>query len=59
MRVPIFSGEGGISEAKLWSNIPEKMKIGGIFSYLTREMKKGVGGIFSDLTQEMKKGASF
>jgi hypothetical protein len=33
----------GISEAKLWSNIPEKMKIVGIFSdLLTREMKKGV-----------------
>jgi hypothetical protein len=38
-----FLGEGGISEAKLWSNIPEKMKIGGIFSdLLTLEMKKGV-----------------
>jgi hypothetical protein len=35
--------EGGISEAKLWSKIPEKMKIGAIFSDLiTREMKKGV-----------------
>jgi hypothetical protein len=38
-----FLGEGGISEAKIWSKIPEKMKIGGIFSnLLTREMKNGV-----------------
>jgi hypothetical protein len=29
-----FLGEGGISKAKLWSKIPEKMKIGGIFSDL-------------------------
>jgi hypothetical protein len=29
-----FLGEGGISEAKLWCKIPEKMKIGGIFSDL-------------------------
>jgi hypothetical protein len=30
-----FSRGRGISEAKLWSKIPEKMKIGGIFSDLT------------------------
>jgi hypothetical protein len=42
----LWEGES-ISEAKLWSKIPEKTKI-------------GPGGIFSDLlTREMKKGLSF
>jgi hypothetical protein len=40
-----FLGEGGISEAKLWSKIPEKMKMGGIFSDLLSREK---GYLFED-----------